>query len=37
MVPRESEDNAYANFWGEGQRALLYVPADLGLMSGKSW
>ena len=25
MVPRESEDNAYANFWGDRQRALLYA------------
>ena len=25
MVPRDSEDNAYANFWGDRQRALLYA------------
>ena len=25
MVPRESEDNAYANFWDDRQRALLYA------------
>ena len=25
MAPRESEDNAYAKFWGDKQRALWYV------------
>ena len=25
MVPRESEDNAYTNFWDDRQRALLYA------------
>ena len=25
MVPRESEDNAYANFWDDRQRALLFA------------
>ena len=25
MAPRETEDNAYAKFWGDKQRALLYV------------
>ena len=24
MVLRENEDNAYANFWGDRQRASLY-------------
>ena len=24
MAPRETEDNAYANFWGDKQRALCY-------------
>ena len=24
MVLRETEDNAYANFWGDRQRASLY-------------
>ena len=25
MAPRETEDNAYAKFWGNKQRALWYV------------
>ena len=25
MAPRETEDNAYAKFWGDEQRALWYV------------
>ena len=25
MAPRETEDNAYAKFWGDKQRALWYV------------
>ena len=25
MAPRETENNAYANFWGDKQRALWYV------------
>ena len=25
MTPRETENNAYANFWGDKQRALWYV------------
>ena len=25
MAPRESENNAYAKFWGDKQRALWYV------------
>ena len=29
MAPRESEDNAYAKFWGDKQRALWYVMAFL--------
>ena len=24
-LPRENEDNAYAKFWGDKQRALWYV------------
>ena len=24
-LPRETEDNAYAKFWGDKQRALWYV------------
>ena len=25
MVPKETENNAYAKFWGDKQRALWYV------------
>ena len=25
MAPRETENNAYAKFWGDKQRALWYV------------
>ena len=25
MAPRETEDNVYAKFWGDKQRALWYV------------
>ena len=25
MAPRETENNAYAKFWGDKQRALCYV------------
>ena len=25
MVPRETENNCYAKFWGDKQRALWYV------------
>ena len=25
MTPRETENNAYAKFWGDKQRALWYV------------
>ena len=27
MAPRETENNAYAKFWGDKQRALWYVMA----------
>ena len=29
MAPRETENNAYAKFWGDQQRALWYVMAFL--------
>ena len=29
MAPRETENNAYAKFWGDKQRALWYVMAFL--------
>ena len=29
MAPRKTENNAYAKFWGDKQRALWYVMAFL--------
>ena len=47
MAPRETEDNAYAKFWGDRQRALWYVMAflewsianlfDFMFLSGRFW
>ena len=43
MVPRESEGNAYATFWGDKQRALWYVTVfsgvviDSGLVDGHNF
>ena len=33
MAPRETENNAYANFWGEEQRALCYVMVFSGVVN----
>ena len=33
MAPRETEDNAYAKFWGEKQRALWYVMVFSGVVN----
>ena len=33
MAPRETEDNAYAKFWGDRQRALWYVMVFSGVVS----
>ena len=34
MAPRETEDNAYAKFWGDKQRALwLYVMVFSGVVN----
>ena len=33
MAPRETENNAYAKFWGEKQRALWYVMVFSGVIS----
>ena len=32
MGPRETENNAYAKFWGDKQRALWYVTAFSGVV-----
>ena len=34
MAPRESENNAYAKFWGDKQRALQYVMVFSGVVNG---
>ena len=36
MAPRETEDNAYANFWGDKQRALWYAIFWSGQLLGIS-
>ena len=33
MAPRETEDNAYAKFWGDKQRALRYVTVFSGVVN----
>ena len=33
MGPRETEDNAYAKFWGDKQRTLWYVMVFSGVVN----
>ena len=33
MAPRETENNAYAKFWGDKQRALWYVMVFSGVIN----
>ena len=33
MAPRESENNVYAKFWGDKQRALWYVMVFSGVVN----
>ena len=33
MAPRETENNAYAKFWGDNQRALWYVTVFSGVVN----
>ena len=33
MAPRETEDNVYANFWGDKQRALWYAMVFSGVVN----
>ena len=33
MSPRENENNAYANFWGDNERALWYVTVFSGVVN----
>ena len=33
MAPREDENNAYAKFWADKQRALLYVMVFSGMVN----
>ena len=39
MAPRETENNAYAKFWGDKQRALWYVIVFSGVVNSltKAW
>ena len=34
MAPRETENNAYAKFWGDKQKALWYVVVFSGVVNG---
>ena len=36
MAPRETENNAYAKFWGDKQRALWYVMVFSGVINYSS-
>jgi len=36
MAPRETENNAYAKFWGDKQRALWYVMVFSGVVNSYS-
>ena len=36
MAPRETENNAYAIFWGDKQRALRYVMVFSGVANSAS-
>ena len=33
MAPRETENNAYANFWGDKQRGLWYAVVFSGVVN----
>ena len=35
MAPRETENNAYAKFWGDKQRALWYVMVFSGVVNSE--
>ena len=35
MAPRETENNAYAKFWGDKQRVLWYVNKGLSSYGGE--
>ena len=36
MAPRETENNAYAKFWGDKQRALWYFMVFSGVVNSVS-
>ena len=36
-APRETENNAYAKFWGDKQRALWYVTVFSGVDNTRLW
>ena len=37
MAPRETENNAYAKFWGDKQRVLWYVTVFSGVVNKSSY
>ena len=36
MAPRETENNAYAKFWGDKERALWYVMVFSGVVNWRA-
>ena len=36
-LPRETEDNAYAKFWGDKQKALWYVMVFSGVVNSRNF
>ena len=36
MAPRETENSAYAKFWGDKQRTLCYVMVNSGVVNSCS-
>ena len=36
MAPRETENNAYAKFWGDKERALWYVMVFSGVVNSRA-
>ena len=37
MAPKETENNAYAKFWGDKQRALWYVMVFSGVVNYQTY
>ena len=37
MAPRETENNAYAKFWGDKRRAFWYVMVFSGVVNSRAF